>query len=301
MNTDNEALWARLREIGNDLPALAALYEPVLQQQSHDGVTRHADVAYGADERHQLDVYVPEGTAPAGGWPVVAFFHGGGFIRGNKEHRANIGWFLAQQGFVTVLPNYRLAPTFCWPCGPEDVVAVWSWVQKAVRGYSGDAGRLVLAGESAGAAHVASAVLRREFQPANWSIRAAVLLSGPYNPRLEGMARRQFGIATPDPRNDAYFGTDPAVLSQASVVNHISAQPFPLLIGFTEQDLLHMRVAAGELFARLVAEHRFSPDLLAVPYHNHFSAGYSLGTSDTSLSRPLIDFLSKHTAVQTPD
>lgn len=300
MNTATEALWARLREAGNDMPAVAALYAPVLQPLADAGVTRHADVAYGPHERHRLDVYVPPGTAPAKGWPVVVFFHGGGFIRGSKEHRENLGRFLAQQGFVAVLPNYRLAPACRWPSGPEDVVAVWCWTRLAVQGYTGDASRVVLAGESAGAAHVAAAVLRREFQPADWSIRAAVLLSGPYNPRLEGLARRQFDIATPDPRNDAYFGTDPSDLAQASTVDHVTARPFPLLIGFAEQDLLHMQVAAGELFARLVGDHGFSPELLRIPHHNHFSPGFSLGTGDTSLSWPLLAFLQQHTADPSP-
>lgn len=284
-------LALRLRQVGNDLPAVAALYEPLLAEQDRSGVRCHVDLIYGDHARHRLDVYQPEGTPPKQGWPVVVFLHGGGFVRGNKEHRANIGWYLAQQGFVTVMPNYRLAPESKWPCGPEDVVGVWRWVQEHGAAYGGNPDGVVLMGESAGAAHVAAAALRSEWQPDGWRIRGAVLLSGPYNARLEGMARAQFGIATPDPRNEPYFGSDRTQWDRASTVEHVSAQPFPLLISYTEQDLLQMQVQAGELFARLVSKQGYSPELLVIAQHNHFSQGYSFGTSDGSVSEPVVNFI----------
>ncbi|NQD58277.1 alpha/beta hydrolase [Pseudomonas sp. CM25] len=286
-----DTLAGRLREVGNDLPAVAALYEPLLAEQDRSGVRCHVDLIYGEHARHRLDVYQPEQTPPKQGWPVVVFMHGGGFVRGNKEHRANIGWHLAQQGFVTVLPNYRLAPESHWPCGPEDVVGVWRWVQEHGAAYGGNPEGVVLMGESAGAAHVAAAALRSELQPNAWRIRGAILLSGPYNVRLEGMAHAQFGIATPDPRNEPYFGTDKSLWDRASTVDNVSAEPFPLLISYTEQDLIQMQVQAGELFARLVSKHGFSPDLLVVSQHNHFSQGYSFGTADGSVSGPIVNFV----------
>jgi acetyl esterase/lipase len=297
MNGPSADFAARLRAVGNDLPAVAALYAPLLAQQDRSGATRHADLPYGDHARHRLDVYQPDTPPPAGGHPVVVFLHGGGFIRGSKEHRENLGWFLAQQGLVAVLPNYRLAPDSRWPCGPQDVVAVWQWLQHAAHRFGGDPRRTVLMGESAGAAHVAAATLRREFQPDDWHLAGAVLLSGPYNARLEGRARRQFGVATPDPRNEPYFGTDPAAWDDASTVDHVTAAPFPLLIGYTEQDLLQMQVQAGELFARLVSRHGFDPELLALPHHNHFSQGYSFGTGDTSLSDVVLAFVRRSCGV----
>ncbi|MCQ4330835.1 alpha/beta hydrolase [Stutzerimonas stutzeri] len=284
-------LAAQLREAGNDLPAVAALYEPLLAAQDRSGVRCHVDLIYGDHARHRLDVYQPEQTPPKQGWPVVVFMHGGGFVRGNKEHRANIGWHLAQQGFVTILPNYRLAPESQWPSGPQDVVGVWHWVQEHGAAYGGNPNSVVLMGESAGAAHVAAATLRTEFQPEDWRIRGAVLLSGPYNVRLEGKSRVQFNIATPDPRNEPYFGTDKAQWDIASTVDQVSAEPFPVLISYTEQDLIQMQVQAGELFARLVSKHGYSPELLVVPAHNHFSQGYSFGTDDQSISEPVVRFI----------
>ena len=280
---------------GFNLPAVQAFYEPLLATQPREGVRLLADQAYGPDERHRLDVYQPTPPAAEGRpAPVLVMLHGGGFIRGDKRARANMGWHFARQGVLTVVPNYRLAPESRWPSGPEDVVAVWRWVQAQAPALGADPRRVVLAGESAGAAHVAAATLLRRFQPQDWQIAGAVLMSGPYNARLEGLARGQFGTATPDPRNEAYFGAEPAAWDAASLVDQVDAAPVPLLISFAQRDLLQMQVQAGELFARLVSRHGFAPELQCLAEHNHFSGGHSIGTEDRSVSTLLEDFLRRH-------
>lgn len=287
----------RLAELGSgfNLPEVRALYAPLLAQQARDGVQLHADLAYGEHPRHHLDVYQPEGAA-AGTLPVLVFLHGGGFIRGDKAHKANIGWHLARHGVIAVLPNYRLAPDGHWPCGPEDVVAAVAWAREHIAALGGDAARLVLMGESAGAAHVAAAALIQRFGLHRGAgIRGAIVCSGPYNAQLERLARRAFGVATPDPRNDAYFGTDDAqALAAVSISAQVDAAPFPLLISFTERDLLPMQVQAGDLFSRLSTQHGFTPELLCVPHHNHFSQTQAVNTGDHSLSGPVLDFIARH-------
>jgi acetyl esterase len=290
-----DTIAARLREIGPgfDLPAVQALYEPLLAQQSHEGVLLHADRPYGGHARQVLDVYEP---ALAGtGRPVLVSFHGGGFIRGDKRQRANIGWHFAHHGVLTVLPNYRLAPESRWPAGPQDVIAVWQWLQENAMRFGGDPQRIVFMGESAGAAHVAAATLMRRFQPAGWRLAGAVLLSGPYDAALEGQARTQFGVATPDPRNEAYFGADLSQWGAASIVEQVDAAPFPLLVSYAERDLIQMQVQAGELFARLVKQHGFAPQLAMLRDHNHFSQGFSVGTGDDSVSGLVLRFIQQHT------
>jgi acetyl esterase len=123
-----------------------------------------------------------------------------------------------------------------------------------------------------------------------------VLMSGPYDVELEGMARRQLGIPTPDPRNEAYFGTDASVWPHASIVSNIDAPPMPLLISWAERDLLQMQVQAGQLFAELVKHHGFRPELMLVRDHNHFSQTESVNTGDDSIGAPLLDFIARHAA-----
>src|ERR1700759_1093353 len=72
------------------------------------------DVVYGSHVRHRLDVYRPAGQPRA----IVVYVHGGGFVAGDKNGDGvfyrNVGRWLARQGFLAVLPNYRLAPADGW-------------------------------------------------------------------------------------------------------------------------------------------------------------------------------------------
>jgi acetyl esterase len=123
-----------------------------------------------------------------------------------------------------------------------------------------------------------------------------VLISGVYNLELERKARKQFGIATPDPRNESYFGSDFERYADMSIVDQIDAKPIPLLITYAELDLVQMQVQAGELFARLVTRHGFSPELQVIRGHNHLTQVFSLNTGDESLSAPILNFMRAHGA-----
>jgi acetyl esterase/lipase len=283
---------ARLRALGAvlDMRTALELYAPLLARQPRAGVQITRDEVYGGDARHRLDVYAP--AQPASACAVLLFFHGGGFIRGDKSERENAGLYFARAGFVTIVPNYRLAPGGQWPSGAEDVMAALRWSTAHAARFGGDPAQIWLIGESAGAAHVATASLLRRFHPPEGlSVRGAVLISGVYNVQLERLARAQFGVPTPDPRNEAYFGSDSERYPAMSVVELVDAPPLPLLITYAELDLLQMQVQAGELFARLVTGHGFAPQLAVIRGHNHLSQVISINTGDESLSAPILAFV----------
>jgi acetyl esterase len=285
---------ARIRALGPvlDMAFAQSIYKPILEKQQRDGVEVLRDLDYGSDARHRLDLYRPREPAAALR-EVLIFLPGGGFIRGDKGDRENVGQYFARHGFIVVVANYRLAPEHVWPAGAQDAVSVYRWVRANASQYGGDAGRIFLAGESAGAAHAAAATLVRRFHPAEGlKLAGCALISGVYNPLLEKLAREQFGVATPDPRNEAYFGADFTRYRDMSTVALIDTAPAaPLLITYAELDLLQMQVQAGELFARLVTDHGFRPQLRVIRGHNHLTQVYSVNTGDESLSAPLLDFL----------
>ncbi len=286
------AIEARIRAQGAvlDVRATQEIYAPLLAGQSRAGVEVRRDIAYGPDDRHRLDIY--RAQEAGGSMPVLLVFHGGGFVRGDKRERENAGLCFAREGFLTLVPNYRLGPAHQWPAGALDVGSALDWARANASEHGGDPGRIWLLGESAGAAHVAAATLLRRFHPpAGLSIAGAALISGVYNVHLERLARAQFGVPTPDPRNEAYFGSDFERYPSMSVVELIDSDPFPLLITYAELDLLQMQVQAGELFARLVSHHRFAPELKVIRGHNHLTQVYSINTGDTSLSAPVLRFL----------
>jgi acetyl esterase len=272
-----------------DPPAAKALYARLLADAPRGGAIQR-DIVYGADERHRLDLYLPLGAG--GPAPVLIFLHGGGFIRGDKAEREAVGHYFSRHGVLVIVPNYRLGPRHRWPAGPEDVTSVLEWARSHVAAHGGDPDHIVLAGESAGAAHVAAATLVRRFHPAEGlKIAGAFLASGVYNAELELLARRQLNIATPDPRNEAYFGTDFTAYRAMSTVELIDAAPFPLAISYAELDPVQMQAQAGELFSRLVTRHGFQPRISVVANHNHLSQVYAINTDDDALARPILEFV----------
>jgi len=276
------------------MPFTQSIYAPLLSAQRRDGVTVARDLAYGSDARHRVDVYQPQVTQ-AGGNAVILFMHGGGFVRGDKTEKENFGQYFARQGYTVAVANYRLAPQHAWPSGAEDVARLYQWLSDNAAHYGGDSARIFMIGESAGAAHVATATLINRFHPTSgFHIAGAVLISGVYDVELEFRARRQFGVATPDHRNEAYFGNDFERYREMSTLQLIDAAPFPTLLTYAELDLPQMQVQAGGLFTALVTEHGFDPDLQVVRGHNHLSQVYSINTGDESLTHLICEFLTKH-------
>ena len=270
------------------------LYAPALANSPPGGSVQR-NIAYGAHARQVLDLHRPadgDGAGNADGCPVLIFLHGGGFLRGDKADRDNVGRYFSRHGVLTLVPNYRLAPEHGWPAGPQDVASVFAWAQRHVAEYGGDPRRIVVAGESAGAAHAAAAVLVGRLQQAGGLPAAGlVLISGVYNAQLELRARKQLGIATPDPRNEAYFGTDFARYPDMSTVELIDAPPLPVLISYAELDPVQMQVQAGELFARLVTRHGYDPEIQVVRGHNHLTQLYAIDTGDESLAGGMLEFV----------
>ena len=159
------------------------------------------DRAYGPDERHRLDVHRP--TPLAGGVPVLLFVPGGGFVAGDKHNPGtpyydHIGGWAAGHGLVGVTMNYRLAPGHPWPSGAQDVASAVAWVHDNIAEHGGDPARIVVAGHSAGAAHIAGYLAGHGGAPAR--VAAAVLLSGIYD--LHGAEHNEL--------LRAYYGADPA-------------------------------------------------------------------------------------------
>ncbi len=149
---------------------------------------RKADISYGPEKRQTLDVYVPKTEGPVdvalANRPVVVFWYGGSWQRGSKSDYRFVGAALAERGFITVLPDYRLYPDAKFPAFLDDAAHAVAWVQEHAQEFGGDPHRVVLMGHSAGAHTAAFLALNREFlakrgAKPEW-IAGLVGLSGPY-------------------------------------------------------------------------------------------------------------------------
>jgi acetyl esterase/lipase len=138
-------------------------------------------VAYGTGERLKLDVYAPR-VAAAGKRPVIVFFYGGSWRSGGRESYAFAGRALAAQGFVVIVPDYRLVPEARYPDFLRDCAEAVRWARRHAGAYGGDGERIVLTGHSAGAYNAAMLALHPSLLgPDRVVVRGLAGLAGPYD------------------------------------------------------------------------------------------------------------------------
>jgi acetyl esterase len=106
----------------------------------------------------KLRIYRPVGEGP---FPLLVFFHGSGFVLCSLDtHDGMCRNLCAGAGCVVVSVDYRLAPEHKFPAGLDDCVFATSWVSEHAAELEGDAGRVVVGGDSAGGNLAAAAALR---------------------------------------------------------------------------------------------------------------------------------------------
>lgn len=158
------------------------------------------NVKYGTHERHALDIYTPVAEDQP---PVLVFFHGGGWMMGDKKTFAGLAKRLAKAGYVVVLPNYRLHPEVVFPAFVEDGAAAVKWVQDNIAKHGGDPERIFLGGHSAGAHTAALLALDETYLEAHGlklaDLTGVIGFAGPYAmpPSISGQFAKPFR-GTPD-------------------------------------------------------------------------------------------------------
>ena len=115
-----------------------------------DTVDYTLDIDYAGDglRQHRLDVIAPlKRTKPL---PVYVYFHGGGWTSGDKAPLTRYCASQAASGMVVVNVNYRMAPRFQMADMLHDANSALAWVVANIARFGGDAGAIVLGGDSAG-------------------------------------------------------------------------------------------------------------------------------------------------------
>lgn len=122
----------------------------VLSSVAFAGVEPVLDVAYGPAERQRLDLY----PAPGGEGlsPVLVYFHGGGFARGDKSGvSAKLVSRLHELGISVVAVNYRFVKTDPLPAAMLDGARAIQHLRLHAETYELDGQRIAVMGSSAGA------------------------------------------------------------------------------------------------------------------------------------------------------
>jgi acetyl esterase/lipase len=108
-------------------------------------VDREIDGAVGPLDAR---VYTPDGDGP---FPVIVYFHGGGWVIADKNTYDGGARGLSQSAnAIVVSVDYRRSPEAKFPAAWDDALSAYRWAADHAASFNGDPARLALAGESAG-------------------------------------------------------------------------------------------------------------------------------------------------------
>jgi pectinesterase len=217
----------------------------------------------------KLDLLRPNNAAvPV---PGLIFLHSGGFVGGDRTWGARLAAFLASQGFVVAISDYRLSPASPFPAAINDAQSVAAWLRTNAVTYQVDPTRIGVVGGSSGG-YLAAVLGTNLWSGTDWSgappearVQAAVAV----NPALVLPPVAQSNMELWRPGLEAFLGpfeANPARWQMASPAAHVSelSAPFLFLHGTADplysqsvdmvQSLQRIHVRA-ELFTAVDAPH----------------------------------------------
>lgn len=246
-------------------------------------------------------VYRPTDAATDAVLPVILYAHGGGFTVGSAEDTDYITRRLAEDnGAVVVSANYRLAPEYPFPTPINDVVDVYAWLLTDAHRVGGDAGRIAVAGDSAGSNFAAALPLAARER--GLALPRAVLMFGAF---VDFAQERWPSFQREAPRgivyDSAFFGFIRSAYLPTTPWTEITASPIyadlagypPTYLATGTHDPI---VDSAKEFARLLTEaggvaDGYWPD--GMPHGFYFFPGAQVPEGDIAFERARA-FLTEH-------
>jgi acetyl esterase len=135
--TPADAVKAALKDEGKPMPT---------------SKVKKQDVPYeGGGGQQPARVYTPDGQAPQGGFPVIVYYHGGGWVIADIDtYDASAAALAEKAKAIVVSVEYRHAPESKFPAAHDDSFAAYKWVLQNAKDWGGDPRKVAVAGESAG-------------------------------------------------------------------------------------------------------------------------------------------------------
>ena len=154
----NELQVDEARQASAALAAMQGLPEPVGSVEDR--------TLLGPGGGLQVRIYMPFGEGP---FPVLMYFHGGGWVIGDIESSDGLCRILTNvAGCIVVSVDYRLAPEHPFPAAAEDAYHATLWAATNASSFGGDPSRIAVCGDSAGGnlAAVVAQIARDRGKPA---------------------------------------------------------------------------------------------------------------------------------------
>ena len=152
------------------------------------GYSLEKEQSYGDSPSMRMDIYFPKNQSNLND-DIIMFVYGGSWrsgrlFSGKKEYYRFVGKLFSNEGYTTIIPDYRVYPEVKFPLFVEDVANAVRWIYTNMN-LNNDNRRLILIGHSAGA-HIVSLLALdsnyfKEVGIDRSVLRGWVGLSGPYN------------------------------------------------------------------------------------------------------------------------
>lgn len=156
--------WSGVRPATSFAPSCMQMWPP---PNFGPYTAEYVDTPKPSENCLYLNVWTP--AKREGRLPVLVWIHGGGFLGGSGAVPIYDGSKLAARGIVVVSINYRVGPfgflahpeltresngTGVGTYGVQDMIAALRWLKANANAFGGDAARVTIAGQSAGAVAV---------------------------------------------------------------------------------------------------------------------------------------------------
>ena len=237
----------------------------------------HINYAYGAQQRHKMDFYLPLANNSVG---LILFIHGGGWTAGDKEvYRSSLAEW-CQRGYAAMAVNYRYADqtTITNNQIMDDITLALVSAKKLAQEQGVTLTKMLLTGGSAGG-HLSLMYAYSKGDVAPVEPAAVVSFCGPTdladlnfydktNPLYDALCKMVSAVAGYEVNAETVEEAMP-FLTQASPVHYADAsRVVPTVICHGQQDNIVPYSNATELYALLQAI-GVRTDLVSFPNSGH--------------------------------
>lgn len=231
--------------LDKQIPEMPNYSPPINFGEIENSVETKKNMAYDSNYSNSYyDIYLPKGNKSPS---IIVFFHGGGFISGDKKMAEYLGPTLAANGYAVLAVNYELAPQSTLDQQLSQVTEFVNDIPNIAKTFNLNSDTIFLSGSSAGAYLAAqlctvkyNADYQKLFKQAidkEINIKGLVLYSSPFqlsfaqkqrsDNMLVNLGIFETGWALTDER---FWRSDPQLRKKYDLDNYVTSQFPPVFL-----------------------------------------------------------------------
>ncbi|WP_266180746.1 alpha/beta hydrolase [Dyella humicola] len=260
----------------------ATLFAGLNATDQHKHIEQQRGIVFDADHQLALDIYAPAHAEHA---PVVVFFYGGDWVRGERTWYRFVGTALSAQGVIVVIPDYRKYPQVRMDGFMRDAARAVAWTHQHASELGGSPDDIFVMGHSAGG-QIAALVATDPQWLGAYGIRPADLAG------FIGLAGCYDFMPIPAHETDmlGMFGHTPAEQRTAQPVSYVHGAEPPMLLlqGASDHEVDPSNAIS---LARTMQDHHEDVTLKLYPGLGHEAVLFALSRPMRSEAPTLGDIL----------